>query len=198
MCQCRIDKNNKRRLESSGLLSTIEEAGFDKYTAYNDRTKKIKKMAMEFIKQKEKPFFYIGGEVGRGKTFICTAICKDYLNNYKRVYYKICSELLRELKSNVNDDVEYYRIFNKYSLVEVLYIDDLFKSRNKRPPTDADVTHMFELINNRYINNRITLFSSELSINDVMYIDEGLGSRIYEKSKGFNFSTDGLKNFRLE
>ena len=71
-----------------------------------------------------------------------------------------------------------------WKTVEVLYIDDLFKTEQGRNPTTADVNIAFEILNYRYRNPElITIISSERTIQDIVKIDEAVGSRIFEKSR---------------
>ena len=93
---------------------------------------------------------------------------------------------------------EYSRRVEFLKNVEVLYIDDLFKTQNV---TDGDKNLMFEVINARYNSrSKITVISSEKIIDEVIEADEGIGSRIYERSRDFitNVGADKAKNWRLE
>ena len=60
------------------------------------------------------------------------------------------------------------------------FVYDLFKAKI----TDSDINIMFELINNRYFNNLPIIVSSEFSVLRLMDVDEALGSRLIEMSKG--------------
>ena len=82
----------------------------------------------------------------------------------------------------------------------ILYIDDLFKTQSGREPSAADIHLAFEIINYRYINSMPTIISSELTLSQVTAIDEALGGRIRELSKGYiiNIGKDSRKNYRLK
>ena len=57
---------------------------------------------------------------------------------------------------------------------------------------------MFAVINYRYMNNLPMLISSEKLIEDLIQIDEALGSRIYEMSKDYVIELIGKKlNYRM-
>ena len=84
---------------------------------------------------------------------------------------------------------------------EVLYIDDLFKTEQGKNPTTADINVAFEILNYRYRNPQlITLISSEKTIQELVRIDEAVGSRIFEMSRDFcvNIGKDIKKNYRLK
>ena len=107
--------------------------------------------------------------------------------------YMLWRDEVRELKSLVNDNEAYIRKMNELKNIDVLYIDDFLKGR----PTDGDLNVAFELLNSRYNQRKRTIISGERSIEQVMDMDEAIGSRIYERSKhGYCFETPG-ENWRL-
>lgn len=101
-------------------------------------------------------------------------------------------------KAAVNDEAEYQQIVEPLKMVRVLYIDDLFKTGRGQEPTAADVNLAFEILNARYNDSRkITILSSEWTLESILNLDEGVGSRIYERTKGYYFDLTGRKNWRL-
>ena len=89
--------------------------------------------------------------------------------------------------------------------VAVLYIDDFFKpsrdeSGQKRPPTAGDINIAFDILNYRYVNNLPTIISTERTIDELLDIDEAIGSRIYQRTKGycFSFRENRSRNYRLK
>lgn len=80
--------------------------------------------------------------------------------------------------------------------VDVLFIDDLYK----RGATEFEIKTMFSVINYRYLNHKPIMVSSELLEDDLLDIDEALGSRILEMGKDFTVAITGdrkLLNHRL-
>ena len=76
----------------------------------------------------------------------------------------------------------------------MLFIDDLFKGKI----TDSDINIMFELINHRYFNNLPIIISSELSVSRLLGVDEALGSRLIEMTKGRVVELRGRElNYRM-
>lgn len=83
--------------------------------------------------------------------------------------------------------------------VPVLYIDDLFKGAER--PTQGDLNIAFELLNHRYNNeNLYTIISTEKLLDDLIRIDEAIGSRIAERSKGhrIQLNRDPARNWRTK
>ena len=82
----------------------------------------------------------------------------------------------------------------------MLYIDDFFKTERGKSPTSGDINIAFELLNYRYINGQlITIISCERDVDEVMRIDEAVGSRIYERTRGNCVCIDSKpgRNYRL-
>jgi len=201
-CECRKKRDNIIRLERSGLLDLMAEYTFDNFQVNEEFQRRIKTPALEFINQTEKQnsprkWFYIGGRVGCGKTHICTAIVGALIEKGMSAKYMMYRDEAVMLKGMVGTE-EYSRRVEFLKNVEVLYIDDLFKTQNV---TDGDKNLMFEVINARYNSrSKITVISSEKIIDEVIEADEGIGSRIYERSRDFitNVGADKAKNWRLE
>ena len=104
------------------------------------------------------------------------------------------------LKGMVNAPEEYSQKITPLKKAKVLYIDDFLKVKKGSVPTSADINLAFELINYRYINkDLITLISSEWLAEEIVSIDEAVGSRIYERSKNYCLEFSGAgKNQRLK
>ena len=140
---------------------------------------------------------------GCGKTHICTAVAGKLLYE-KPVIYVIWPQISKKLKAIVNDAEEYDKEITKLETIAVLYIDDMFKpvpdeNGGKRMPTGADVKLAFEIINYRYINRLPTIISSEWGLEELTDMDEATGSRVAERSRGFNMMVgrDRKRNYRL-
>ena len=135
---------------------------------------------------------YFQGRPGSGKTHICTAICSDLMRKGKNVYYMAWRDESRTLKSLMNSD-EIDEPMRKLKRISVLYIDDFMKGGM----SDADVRLAFEILNARYNDSKLrTIISSEYSIEKILELDEALGSRIYERSKGYIMAAPS-ENWRM-
>lgn len=138
-----------------------------------------------------------------GKTHLCTAICREFLLAGRKVLYMLWRDEIVQLKANVNDAEAYRKIIDKYKTADVLYIDDLFKTgktadQQNQKPTAADINAAFEIINYRYNNPALlTIISTELSEDELLDIDEAVGSRIYERAKAITIAKDRSRNYRI-
>ena len=208
-CECQSVRKTIRHMEKSGLKSLIGKYTMKNYTTTEDWQRNVYDKADDFVKQRlEKTgdnWFYIGGASGSGKTHICTAICREFLLKGLAVRYMLWRDDAVKLKANLTEFAEYNKLMNELKHVDVLYIDDLFKSgyageNGKQKPTAADINLAFELLNYRYNNPElITILSSECTTSDLLAIDEAIGGRIAERAGRFmiNLASDGKKNYRV-
>lgn len=201
-CRCVETRNSIMRMKRSGLKDIIKDYTFDKFVASEPWQKAIKEAAQEYAKNPE-GWFALCGQSGSGKTHLCTAICREFLLSGRRVRYMLWRDDVVRIKNSVNDSEEYSKAIDEFKTVDVLYIDDLFKT-GKAPDgsqlkiTGADVNVAFEIINYRYNNpNLLTIISSELSEDELLDVDEAIGGRIYERARTFTIAKDRKRNYRI-
>lgn len=200
-CNCVIQSNNKTRIEKSGLAGVLDKYTFDRYKTNEPWQVSAKSSAQQFV-ESPKGWFFIGGQVGSGKTHLCTAIVSGLMEKGFNSRYIIWPSEVIRLKANKNNDQEYERLIRPLQETCVLYIDDFFKTEKGKTPTPSDIMTAFEILNYRYNNSDklITILSSEKDIDDLLEYDRALGSRIYEMSKLFTniISEDDMRNYRME
>lgn len=199
-CQCMNVRKTIKRIERSGLKDLMKDYTFEKFIVSSDWQKKAKTMALEFLKDYENKWFFVGGQVGCGKTHLCTALVGAFIRSGKPAHYMLWRDEVVQLKAVVTDDEAYGKAIRKLKEIEVLYIDDFFKMERGKQPSTAEINIAFELLNYRYNNPRlVTIISSERLIDDIIDIDEAVGSRIYQRSKQYCMivNYDRSKNYRL-
>ena len=110
------------------------------------------------------------------------------------VVYMGYRDVIMRFKQNVMNEEEYNKLMNRYKRAKVLLIDDLFKGS----VTKSDVNIVFEIVNFRYFNNLPMIVSSEKDVEELLDIDEAIGSRLIEMAKDYMFVMRGRKlNFRV-
>ena len=190
-CDCMAKRRSMRRIRKSGMEDMLARYTFDAYETPDKSRENIKAAAERFC-DADTGWFYISGRSGSGKTHICTAVCSRLIERGKETYYMRWRDESRKLKALVNSD-EIEEPLEMLKRVPVLYIDDFFKGGH----TEADERIAFEILNSRYNDTKLrTIFSTELGIEDVLDIDEALGGRIKERSRGF-LITAPQENWRL-
>lgn len=184
------------RIKRSGLSDLMQRYTFEAWKEKEPWQKSVKKMAMEYA-ENQNGWFYLAGRPGTGKTHICTALCGALIERGSEVRYLLWREFSAKAKAVVNDAEEYQRLVSPMKRVSVLYIDDLFKVGKGQEPTTGDVNLAFEILNARYNANLPTIISSELTVEQVLDVDEAVGSRIYERSKEHYADLSEKGNWRL-
>lgn len=199
-CKCMTIRNNRRRIEQSGLSDLLSRYTFKAWQPNEPWQKEILDGAKRFAANPD-GWFSVSGKPGTGKTHICTAICGELMKKGYDVRYMLWRDAATTLKANSTADAAAYsHEITPLKTVQVLYIDDFFKTGGKRPPTVMDANLAFEIINARYnARDLITIVSSERSLDELMRIDEATASRIYERTKRNRnyYNLAGMSNFRM-
>ena len=196
-CSCKELREAERILSKSGISKEFANKTFDNFdysrnvqilNAYNMAREYVKNF--EEIKDSRKNSIIFMGSVGGGKSHLSFAIANALMKEGVGVIYMGYRESIMKIKQNVMNMDEYEKIMSRYKKCKVLFIDDLFKGNI----TLSDINIMFELINHRYFNKLPVIVSTELSIENLVNIDEALGSRLIEMSKVFLV---GIRNKKL-
>lgn len=191
-CECMKRRRSMRSIRNSGMEDMLSRYTFGNYEVNDDKRKNIAALAKRFAKQDE-GWFFISGRSGSGKTHICTAICKELIDRSVEVKYMLWRDESAALKACITEHEEYDPKIRQLKNVPVLYIDDFWKGG----VSDADVRLSFEILNARYCDaSKRTIISSELPLSRIVEIDEAVGSRIFERSKGFRIIAPN-ENYRL-
>lgn len=203
-CECMQIRKMQRLAERSGLGDVLTEYTFDKYQHNEAWQEHIYNTAQKFIADETAHCFFIGGQIGSGKSHICTAIVREFIKKGIDVHFCVWNDVTTALKQNIMDDSQRYKAeLEQLKTATVLYIDDFFKTN----PTAADIDKAFQIINYRYNqakanrNKRyITILSSEKTLGNLIDLDEAIASRIAEMCKrqyALNIEKDRAKNMRF-
>lgn len=196
-CKCMAQRRSLRYLERSGLSKVLDIYSWDAWVVKEPWQRTFVDEAKAFARN-PKGWFMASGKPGTGKTHMCTAICGDLLRSGYEVRYLLWRDFTTQAKALLTEDEEYRELVTPYKTVPVLYLDDLFKTGRGQDPTVGDCNLAFELINARYADpTKITIISTELTVDRINDIDEAIGSRIFERAKENYFDLSRRKNWRL-
>lgn len=208
-CECQKTIKILKTINESGLTGSFEELTFDNFTTKQEYQKIMYKKGINFLenalKNNDKEnWFILSGQVGSGKTHICTAISGQLVLNGKSFFYlpyvSLMPKLAMDLKNfylDVKEKAE--RLLENIKNVEVLYIDDFLKIKERE-----QFNLIWQIIDYRYQNKKlITIISTELYYdtgNSIKALDSAMASRIYERAKGGEYfvevGQDNDKNYR--
>lgn len=204
-CECRNKEKINNLWKKFGV--NIDDIKLIRdYETYNDETKRAKAKAVDYLKnfdETKNNWFCLMGTPGGGKTHLVKAMGKALIDKNISVVYMAYIEAIRQLKSFANDEEYYIRVVAKYTEAPVLIIDDLFKDKVSKGSltgrlTEADLKHVYTIINYRYQNNLPTIISTECTPQLLCELDEALAGRILEKAtKKFGQVFTGGSNYRI-
>ena len=203
-CECSARRKVLKRLQKYGVIKDPNEYSFDKFITTQPWQKRMLDTAKRYSKDgiESGAWLYIGGQPGCGKTMLANAVCMSAMQK-RDVEYVTWTQTAQELKSLVTDAVRYQEKIVTLQQAPVLYIDDFCRSSIDKTgadngPSAADLRLAFDILNVRYIHDLPTILSSEWHLNELIKMDEAVGTRIYEKARNYtlNIKRDPNRNFR--
>lgn len=203
-CNIRKMKDIEQKIKAAQITEEFKTKTFSSFNC-EERPESVKKAfkvarayVVEFTKIRSSKHNGIAllGNPGSGKTHLLAAVTNNLLSKGIEVFYFPWVEGMEELTNSGFDQKQ--EIINRMQRCEVLFMDDLFKGRDK--PTDFQFKTAWAVINYRYLNNLPILMSTERSISDLLTIDEAMGSRLAEVTQNYKVVINGDKkelNWRL-
>lgn len=188
ICECRKKESSKKQWANYGV-DPAEIKTLGQFDTRNERLlERAKNLALNYVSNVEnnKNWIAFMGQSGAGKSHLSKAVGAMLIKKGFKVVYMPYSEAIMELKRNTMNEENYNKILNKFMKADVLIIDDLFKEKIKNNKltadlTEADLKHIYPLLNYRYNNNLRTVISTEATLQILRTLDEALCGRIVEK-----------------
>ena len=196
-CSCQSIRRSLKQMAESGVDCDIRLTDF---LASEPWQKRMLLTAQNYIADNNKKWLYVGGQVGCGKTLLCSGVFAELIKKEGfQGKYMLWRDEVVKIKACVNIEQEYTALIEPLKEVPILYIDDFFKVERGKKPTGADINVAFEILNYRYNKKLATIISSELFLKDIVACDEAVGSRIYQLAKlsCIEVGKDVKKNMRL-
>lgn len=199
VCPCQYGRISESLLRNSGFpYEAFEKQTLDSFKTDTDEQRAMKAMAGRFLSEGGRWLGYFGRS-GAGKTHICIAVCQELVKKKLTPFrYAPYRSIMRQLRANIFDDERYGELMSDLVETELLYIDDLLKfAQDQKGETIQDELRiLYDIVNERYLRNKITVFSSEYTVKDIIAMDEALGSRMRELIGEYGYKCEG-NNYRL-
>lgn len=191
-CSCIKWRRAQNLMKASEITDEFKKLGFKNFITDGKPgiIKEVYNAALEYfqeyesIKNERHNSIALLGQPGAGKTHLLTAISNNLMTRlHVPVLYFPYVEGFNDLKDDFNElEIKLDRMKN----IDVLFIDDLFKPvRGKPRATEWQVEQMYSIINYRYLNYKPLLISSELTVDEIVDIDEALGTRIFQMCRDY-------------
>lgn len=202
-CKCIPKRKMFKNLANCGIpLDVFKQLTLENYNAEAEWQQKIKRAATDYL-ERQNSWFVISGVSGSGKTHIATAIVGKLLKQNKECKYMAWKDEIVRLKANkksIFDDAQeqFAKDMDEIKNVDVLYIDDFLKNMNNYDKA-SDLDLAYQIINARYLNNKTTIISTELSKAELNTLDSAICGRISQKSGEYwlQIGSDNKRNYRM-
>lgn len=205
-CQCRKKSLAKRRVRFAEIPEAF--SGMDLKTFRADVYKQpeskpviitacrtIKEYLNNFTEYQEHGIglYIYSSTKGSGKTRMAASIANELINSMeKQVKFAVSTSVINEIKSTWDKNSKYSesKILHLLSTAEILVVDDFGTEK----ATDWVTTEFYHIINERYINKKITIFTSNESLQSLKY-DDRITNRIKEMTFQIQFPEESVRDY---
>ena len=162
----------------------------------SDACKIIKTYLDDFESQKERGMgLYIWSRTkGSGKTRIAAGIANELMKRYT-VKFAVSLTILQEIKNTWRRDAagSESQLLDALSTTDILIIDDF----GVEAPAAWINDKMYQIINERYINQKVTIFTSNDPLDKLSY-DDRITNRIKERTYQIAFPEESVRDHIAE
>lgn len=205
-CSCGIRQREiqQNRLRFASIPETYKDARLKNmsYKYYTkDDSKMVFRAAAEFVKwylgnleenvENGKGFYFWSQTKGSGKTMLASAVANELIHAYgKYVKFATSIDILDEIRATYDSQTEETesRLLNDLVTTEFLVIDDFGTER----PTEWAGEKFYQIVNKRYINKKVTFFTSNYDLRTLKY-DDRITNRIRERSFLVHFPEESCR-----
>jgi DNA replication protein DnaC len=207
-CECTLKKIQENRMKWANIPIEfknlkVNEFETEIYVKECDKEKArfVKKISVEYVRKFKKiresgKGLYLYSEVkGSGKTRMAISIGNALANTYKvSLFFTTTINLLDEIKNtfdNKNTELNNNEksILENIKNIEVLIVDDVGVEK----PTPWVNEIFYSILNERMINKKITIFTSNVNIEDLQ-LDERIVDRINKMAMPIAFPSESIRS----
>lgn len=208
-CDCYKQHVMSRRLRFANIPDTFKEMELKTFSTLvyksDDSRGKINaacrviKIYLDKFKEMEQAGMglYLHSKTkGSGKTRMAASISNELIKVHgKQVKFAVSTTILKEIKNTWNRDSECTesRLLDQLSTSDILVIDDFGTEK----VADWINDKFYHIINERYINKRITIFTSNESLETLEY-DDRITNRMKEVTYQIEFPEESVRNHIAE
>lgn len=201
-CQCLPKRILRDRIRFLNLPLSLVDMQLKDFSlnVYSQKSKQVAMAACQAIKYYldnfdqmrtgGKGLYLYSAKKGSGKTRMAASIANDLIHNHDiSVKFMTSPAILDEIKNSWGSK-EYTerQVLDMLFTVPVLIIDDFGAEK----ATDWANDRFYQIINERYVNNRITIFTSNMSLSNLRY-DDRITDRIKEKCLQIDFPEESVR-----
>ena len=203
-CECQAKATALRYMRMSGISEIDLKKTISDYQTFNEAELKAAKVTahnymtrFRGIRFDRHNSLLLSGKPGTGKTMLGIAVVNNMLNDGIPALYVSYREMITNLKQlqygTEEQKLRFADEMERLKNIGVLFVDDLFKGSE----SDADKAIMYDIINHRYLKGKAIIISTEKTPDELIKVDEALGSRIVEMCKVYTVTFKNAQNYRL-
>jgi DNA replication protein DnaC len=205
-CKCREQRITESKLKFANIPEefkslTINSFRVDWYTTDESRARAAlaKKAAANFVKNFEKMkeigkgLYFYSYVKGSGKTRLAASIANALVNVHQAdVKFSTTTSLLSEIRRtfNPNSKVSSSELIDAIKTVDVIVLDDIGTEK----PTDWVNEIFYEILNERMIQKKITIFTSNAKIEELNH-DDRIKNRIEKMAVPVYLPDESIRSF---
>lgn len=148
---------------------------------------------LEDMEERGQGLYFWSKTKGCGKTMTAAALTNELSNTHKKkVKFSTSMQIINEIKASWDKEegISESRLLKDLADVEYLVIDDFGTEQAK----DWVAERFYQIINSRYIERRITIFTSNEVISELDY-DERITNRILERCFKIHFPEESVRSY---
>ena len=212
-CSCRKKLIEEKRLRFAKIPESFKDMTLSTFRmdVYKlEESKKVLRLAVDIIKaylgefESEKAkgmgLYIYSNTRGSGKTRLAASLANEIMKNHDtQVRFAVSTSILNEIKKTYNKDSEYTEtdIMDALHTVPVLVIDDLGVEMPEDRIKDWISQKFYEIVNGRYNNRKITIFTSNYKLNELRH-DSRTTNRILERVYEIPFPEESVREHLAE
>lgn len=207
-CKCRSEAIKARRIRFAELPEGFSDKrlktfslGVYKRTDSKDKARIACMLIKEYlnmleaVRERGMGLYIYSATKGSGKTRMAASIANELMDKGISVKFSTSTRILNEIRSTYDKESRYTesQLMNALITAPVLIIDD-FGTENITPWVRDKV---YDIVNERYINKRITIFTSNESLKESSH-DERITNRIKEMCYQIDFPEESVREHIAE
>lgn len=201
-CECRNKKIRYNRIKFANIpeafrdirLSSFNIGYYENKAEINEVIKTVKYFLanLEEMKNEGVGLYLYSETKGSGKTRMATSLANELIHEHDMtVRYTTSVEIISEIKASWRNDAEFQsesQLLRYLTNAEVLVIDDFGTEILK----DWINEKFYQIINSRYAEKRMTIYTSNHQISDLKY-DDRIIDRITERVYQVHFPEESIR-----